>query len=163
MFLEMMRLLAGMQNIIWLFNACFPRGQAFTAFERLLNRLERTLKSWDSYGLLVCDEGKESQYTRLVRRMRAYNPVPSRYGWWPDVKARTKNIPLERIIEDPFFKRSEQSFFIQAVDFVAYALLQKERPTPHAKRYKIDKAFDLLDPVLFKYATQYDGQGILRP
>lgn len=73
-----------------LFNAVFPVDQDERAFERMLNRINRALEEWDSYAVLVCDEGKEVAYTRLVRMvdfsayalLRRERPVPSKtkYG-----------------------------------------------------------------------------------
>ena len=76
--LEMMTNLPGAQML----NACFPKGKIDRAFERLLNRIERSLLAWDSHGILLCDQGKEGDYTRLVRRMNVHNPIPSRFGVW---------------------------------------------------------------------------------
>jgi len=59
-----------------LFNAVFPSGQTERAFERLLNRINRTMVAWDSYAILICDKGKEIAFTRLARRMHVYNPIP---------------------------------------------------------------------------------------
>lgn len=145
-----------------LFNAVFPRKQDETAFEWLLNRVNRTLKAWGSRAVLVCDQGKEISYTRLVRRMYIYNPIPSQYGQWLDSGQKWKNIPLERIVEDPFFKDSAQSYFIQLVDFAAYALLRRENPLPSKTRYGIDQAFNLLTPILVREATRKDPDGIIR-
>jgi hypothetical protein len=146
-----------------LFNACFPHKQDELAFERLLNRVERTLESWKSLAILISDAGKEAAYTRLARRMQVYNPIPSAYGTWRDTGNSYKNIPLTRIIEDPIFKDSSQSYFIQLVDFCAYALLRRERPLPSKTRYGLDKAFDLLKPILVTEATRKDPDGIIRP
>ena len=146
-----------------LFNACFPEKQDEKAFERLLNRVERTMQSWDSRAILISDKGKEAAYTRLARRMRVYNPIPSAFGTWLDTGQSYKNIPLTRIIEDPFFKDSEQSYFIQLADFCAYALLRRERPVLTKSRYGLDKAFDLLKPILVTEATRKDPDGIIRP
>jgi hypothetical protein len=146
-----------------LFNACFPHKQDELAFERLLNRVERTLKSWDSLAILISDKGKEAAYIRLARRMQRYNPIPSAYGAWLDTGQSYKNIPLTRIIEDPFFKDSSQSYFIQMVDFCAYALLRRERPLQSKTRYGLDKAFDCLKPILVTEATRKDPDGIIRP
>jgi hypothetical protein len=157
--LELVALLPGAQ----LFNACFPKGRAEQAFERLINRIERTLVAWDSHAVLLCDEGKESDITRLVRRMGVYNPIPSRFGAWLDTGAFSRNIPLQRIVEDPVFKRSDQSYFIQLVDFAAFSLLRRERPTERLRRYGLDKAFEKLRPILVTAATRYDPEGILRP
>ncbi len=146
-----------------LLNAVFPLKEDEKAFERLLNRINRSMKSWDSHAILICDEGKEIQYTRLSRRMHVYNPIPSKYGAWDDTGAPVKNIPIDRILEDPFFKRSDQSYLIQLVDFCAYALLRRERPLESKNRYGLDQAFQLLDPILVREASRYDKDGIIRP
>jgi len=146
-----------------LFNACFPAKEDERAFEWMLNRIDRTLLKWVSHGVLICDEGKEAAYTRLARRMAVYNPIPSMFGVWPDTGRATRNIPIERIVEDPFFKRSSQSYFIQLVDFAAYALLRRERPTKHTTRYGLHRAFDGLKPVLVREARPRDPDGIIRP
>jgi hypothetical protein len=146
-----------------LFNAVFPKKDDERAFERLLNRLNRTMQEWDSRAILICDEGKEDAYTRMVRRMRVFNPIPSQFGVWTDTGAATKNIPIERVIEDPFFKKSQQSYFIQLADFCAYALLRRERPLPSKTRYGLDQAFSLLSSILVRQASQRDSEGIIRP
>jgi hypothetical protein len=131
-------------------------------FERLLNRINRAAEVQNGHALVVCDQGKEARYTRLVRKMGVYNPIPSRLGEWPEGTA-TRNIPIERILEDPVFKASERSYFIQLVDFCAYALLRRERPLPSKSRYGLHLAFNALGPILATEATQYDPEGILRP
>jgi len=146
-----------------LFNACFPRNQDERAFERLVNRINRTLETWGSYAILISDKGKEVAYTRLLRRMNVYNPIPSGYGVWPDTGDRFKNIPITRVIEDPFFKDSAQSYFIQIVDFAAYSLLRRERPVPSKSRYGLDRAFQILQPILVVEANRRDPEGIIRP
>jgi len=146
-----------------LFNAVFPAHQEERAFERMLNRVNRTLQVSDSRAVLICDAGKEIEFTRLVRRLGVYNPIPSRQGVWADTGERCRNLPLDRIIEDPLFKRSEQSYFIQLVDFCAYALLRRERPVESKTRYGLDKAFGLLAPVLVREASQRDPEGVIRP
>jgi hypothetical protein len=41
------------------------------------------------------------------------------------------------------FKKSHQSYFIQFADAVAFSLLKREVvPTPHVKRYEIDRMFE---------------------
>lgn len=146
-----------------LFNAVFPVKQDELAFERLLNRINRAMIAWDIRAILICDTGKEAAYTRLARRMHVYNPIPSEYGVWQDTGRMAKNIPIDRIIEDPFFKRSDQSYFIQLVDFCAYALLRRERPIPLKKKYGLDRAFQLLHPILVLEASARDPEGIIRP
>jgi hypothetical protein len=146
-----------------LFNAVFPKDQDERAFERMLNRVNRTLQAWGSYAVLVCDRGKEVAYTRLVRKMYVFNPIPSQYGLWSDTGESWENIPLDRIVEDPFFKDSEQSYFVQLADFSAYALLRRERPIPSKTRYGLDTAFDILAPILVRETSRKDPEGIIRP
>src|SRR5215472_8245926 len=75
---------------VHLFNAVARKNDERRLYERLLNRINRTLLAWKSRGLPISDEGKD--YTSLVRRMGAHNPIPSMYGGWPD--GATKNIVL---------------------------------------------------------------------
>ena len=74
----------------------------------------------------------------------------------------TKNIPIDRILEDIFFKDSAHSHFIQLADCTAYALLRKEKPLPSKSKYGIDKAFDILRPVTVKACNPADQDGIIR-
>lgn len=144
------------------FNVCNADDDQYRAFERLLNRVDRTMLARKSYAHLICDQGKEDQYTKLVRRMRVHNHIPSRFGTWTDGSS-TKNIPLERIIEDPQFKESHKSYFIQLADFTAYGLLRQERPTPRIKRYGSHKSFAALKPdTLELVCNRKDAQGVIR-
>ena len=120
-----------------LFNVAFPTKTSDQAYETLLRGINRTLQKWDSHAILICDEGKDAIYTRLVRRMQT-----------------SKNVPIDRILEDPFFKQSDQSYFIQLSDFCAYALLRQERPIESKTKYGLDQAFNLLKPI---------SQGVIRP
>ena len=110
---------------------------------------------------ILCDKGKESEYTRLARKMSTFNPIPSAYGNWDSGKA-IKNIPTDRIIEDIIFKDSKSSYFIQLADFCAYALLRRERPIPSKAKYGLDRAFDRLGPILNREACKSDPDGIVR-
>jgi hypothetical protein len=143
------------------FNAYLQSNEDW-AFERLLNRINRTMQTWNSRALLICDEGNEAHYTKLVRRMSVHNPIPSQYGIWQDTGRATKNIPLDSIIEDPFFKNSACSYFVQLADFCAYALLRRERPLAARTKYNLHTAFDVLAPVCVKAANPRDVYGIIR-
>lgn len=134
------------------------------AFERLINRLNRTAESHDEHVLLFCDEGQEVEFTRRIRRMRAYNPIPSNRGMWEDDEAEKRNIPVTRIVEDPIFKDSRESYFIQLVDFCSYALLRMERPIPSRSMYGYDQMYRLLEPIVMKSANLRDPRnlGIIR-
>lgn len=147
-----------------LFNACRTAKEQDRTFERLVNRIERTLKEWDdSLAILISDEGKEGTYRKMLRRMSVYNPIPSKYFTWESGKV-TKNIPVQRVIEDIVFKKSELSYFIQAVDFSAYALLrhENERPLASKTKYGLHKAHYALDPICVKEASPRDPRGVIR-
>lgn len=146
---------------VHVFNVCTQNDSQYQAFERLLNRINRTMQSWDSYAHLICDEGKENQYISMTRKLRVYNPIPSNSGVW-DNGDYTRNIPIERILEDPQFKNSKNSYFIQTADFIAYGLLRRENPTPNAKKRRINKSFDQLENCLVKACNRKDAKGIIR-
>jgi hypothetical protein len=96
-----------------LFNAVGAAKDDEQAFEWLLNRINRTMHSWETGAILICDQGKELAYRRLRRRMGVHNPIPSMFGFWAESGGLTKNIPLDRVVEDLVFKDSRQSYFIQ--------------------------------------------------
>lgn len=75
-----------------------------------------------------------------------------------------KNIPLDRIIEDPLFKTSKSSYFIQLSDFLAFSLLRNEKPLEGSTLEPVKTAFEQLDSVLVKVAFKGDkrGKGIIR-
>jgi Protein of unknown function (DUF3800) len=143
-------------------NAVFPRKDELRAYERVLNRIEATMKTKKARSVLVWDAGKEGEYRRLARKMTVYNPIPSRFGTWPS-GSPTKNIPLDRVIEDPIFKDSADSYFLQLADFCAYALLRRESPLASKTKYGMDNIFNVLKPILFLPASTNDPEGICRP
>jgi hypothetical protein len=143
-----------------LFNAIGHRRNESRLFERLLNRLNRALMEWGSRAICISDEGKD--YTKLCRRMAVYNPVPSMYGRWRE--GLTRNITIDRIVEDLFFRRSRDSYFIQIVDCCAYALLRSEKQLASKNALGIHRAFDLLAPICQTQCFRADPRrlGIIR-
>ncbi len=104
--------------------------------------IERRLNIYRARAVVIADEGRENEITKALRKMRVYNHIPSQFGAWPSGEI-TKNITTDRVIEDPVFKRSDRSYFIQLADCVAFALLKREvRPTPNIKKYGIHEMFD---------------------
>ncbi len=147
-----------------LINVCLSADKEDWAFERLLNRINRNMQSCNSRALLICDQGKDAIYTRLCRKMGVYNPIPSMYGGWNDGGANSfsKNIPIEKIIEDPIFKDSKKSYFVQLADFCAYSLLRREHQIASKNAYGLHKAFNELIPICVKEANKKDPLGIVR-
>jgi hypothetical protein len=134
------------------------------AFARIQERLQRRCVKQDSQMLLFVDEGKEQELQRVARRTSVWNPVASQFGTWED-GSTYKNIPNDRLIEDPVFKPSDQSYFLQAADFIAFALLKSEvPPTPLVQKHKLHEAYNDLAPICATEASRKDprGLGILR-
>lgn len=125
--------------------------------------LARRLNAYRARAIIIADEGRETEITKIMRKMSVFNPVPSRFGAWSG-GASAQNIPVAHIIEDPIFKKSHQSYFVQLADCVAYALLKRETdPTPNVKRYGVDKMFEQrLSGVCYKKASPRDPLGIVR-
>ena len=94
--------------------------------------------------------------------MNVFNPVPSKSGTWGDSGQTHKNIVINTIIEDPVFKQSHESYFIQMVDFCAFALLRRERQLASKNALGIHEAFDILKPVCYKLANYKDPMGVVR-
>lgn len=137
-------------------NAHGRRSQDGLLFERLCNRLQTNMAKQKSRAIIISDEGKS--YDSLVRRMRRHNPIPRRYG------GGFVHRPLDRIVEDLVYRKSERSLFIQAADFCAYSLLRMEAPTPSITMRGLEDAFLELKPALELRAYAKDPRklGIIR-
>lgn len=144
-----------------LFNAIGPKANESLIFERLMNRINTNMRKSGSNALIIHDHGKD--YTSLVRRLCVYNPIQSMYGRWGDGRSH-KNIPLDNILEDIMFRDSARSYFIQLVDFCAYALFRSEHPLPSKSKYKLDEAFQELHGICIPACFSGDPKklGIIR-
>jgi hypothetical protein len=136
----------------------------FQAVDRLFNRIQTnvTRMPTPSHALVIFDKGKERQITKLSRRLSAFNYIPSQFGAWPG-GAKAKNFLTDRIIEDPVFRESHDSYFLQLSDFVAFALLKREvPPSPFVLKWGYHQLFDRLRPVLCLEASRNDAFGVVR-
>jgi hypothetical protein len=159
LFREALTMLGSMQQLM-LFSVQNTNQQF--AYERMLNRINRTMQAKSTQAILISDEGKQAEYTKLVRKMAVHNPIPSQYGAWMGTGDSTKNIPIERIIEDPIFRPSDRSYLLQMADFCAYALLRYLRGVPDSKKpYGLHTAFPILEPICFKLANRQHPLGII--
>lgn len=115
-------------------------------FERLLNRIQRTIRD-NNNALIFCDEG-HTNLTKLRRKLQVHNPIPSKQEIsevWLDTKRKTKNIVTTNIVEDIIYKNSKHCCFIQLADACAYALLRKEREIPSKNALGLNNSFINLD------------------
>jgi hypothetical protein len=144
-----------------LFNAIGKRQNELRLFERLLNRLNRAMTDWDSHAVIVSDDGKD--YTKLARKMAVFNPIPSMFGRWPRA-GLTRNITIDRLIDDLFYRRSRESYFIQVVDFCVYGLLRSEKHLAAKDALGIHTVFDQLQPICQTQCFRNDPRklGIIR-
>lgn len=87
-----------------------------TAWRNMIERIER----FTYYGKDTCvvfpDEGYPDFVRMMFRRMRRFSHVPSRFA--PGISLSR---PATSIVEDPNFRRSQDSYFIQLADLNAYA------------------------------------------
>ena len=160
LFYEAIGFIEGLSDV-HIINAITPKkGIHLTLFEYMLNRINRTLQAKGAIGILICDEGNENKLTAKVRQMKKSNQIPNNFSLY---SGGSRDIPLDRIIEDPLFKTSKSSYFIQLADFVAFSLLRNEKPLPTTQQ-KVKDAFEQLDQVLVKRAYGNDPRrkGIIR-
>lgn len=169
LFRETMDMLAGLPHIhvisgIWPIGDTGKKEIHAKAFSRIAERLQRRAVENRSYILRMVDEGKDVELRKVARRSAIYNMVGSQYGAWED-GSPAKNIPNDRLIEDPIFRSSERSYFLQLADFVAYALLKSETPpTPLVARYRLNECYERLKPIIITKASNKDPRklGIVR-
>ena len=148
----------------------YQKAPEFDPFEMawrvLIQRFENTSRARnfngpsnaDERGTVYPDVTAVRKLTRLVRRMHRYNPVPNQ----PQFGVGFRNMPLRFVLEDPSFRDSEQSYFIQAVDTIAYFLYQREVPCAYILRRGAAKYFERLKPLICIAASPRQPWGIVR-
>jgi hypothetical protein len=136
------------------------------AWKALIQRFENTTSSRnfrgpqnpDERGMLFPDRTDDKKLRDLLRQMRRYNPIPNQQAYG----AGYRNIALRSIIEDPNFRDSQDSYFIQAADLVAYLLYQNLAPSAYMRKKSGHNYFGRLNPLLVKVAAPRDPRGIVR-
>jgi hypothetical protein len=132
------------------------------AWKAMYQRFENTLNyknfpgpaNPDERGIVFADNTDGNKVRSYLRKMRRYNPVPSRTGG-------SRNLPIKQVIEDPNLRDSQHSYFIQLVDCVAYLLKQFIAPSNYMKNKGGNAYFKRLEPVLCKVASPRDPYGIV--
>jgi hypothetical protein len=137
-----------------------------TAWRALIQRFENTVSrrnfqgphNPDERGIIIPDNTEGQKLIRLIRKMRRYNPVPSR----PEYGGGYRNLQLQTIIEDPWLKDSADSYFIQAADLCAFLLYQRLAPSSYMEKKSGQNYFEKLQPILCTVASSTDPLGIVR-
>lgn len=124
------------------------------AWNLLIQRFENFILENNRLGIIVADVGNIKLIRGLLRKMRVYNPIPSRYKGY-------RNKPIINIIEDPFFRRSRYSYFIQLTDIIAYLVRLRHDATMKQKQYKLHKLFKRMKPRFNLQASLKDNYGIV--
>ena len=85
------------------------------------------------------------------------------YGAWPDGNLY-KNIPLDHVLEDIVFRKSQESILTQLADFCAYTLFRSEHPLASKPKYRLDTAFEELHATCVPqcFAGDHKKLGIIR-
>lgn len=136
------------------------------AWKALIQRMENTLrcqnfpgpKNPDERGLVFCDGIGDKKIVQLIRKMRGYNPVPVQQ-WFG---SGYRNLGLSYVLEDPSFRNSAHSYFIQAVDTAAFLLHQYLAPNGYMRKVAGQNYFRRLKPILCLKASSTDPLGIVR-
>jgi hypothetical protein len=148
-------------------------GTNFDVFEMawkvLIQRFENTLShrnfsgpaNPDERGMLFPDHTDDKKLTRLFRQMRRWNPTPHDRGFSVMFGSGYRNLSLTTMIEDPNFRNSEHSYFIQATDLAAFLLYQYIVPNSYMRNRGGHRYFLRLDPVLCKVASRSDPYGVV--
>lgn len=123
-----------------------------TAITKLYQAFDEFLKTKESNGILFFDRANERVVTTHVRKLLGTG-------------ASGENIPDVRIgwvLEDPIFRVSSDSMFIQSADVVAYTLKEKEFPQSSRKKHNADRIFQKkLSSICFKSKIA-EEDGIIR-
>ena len=124
------------------------------AWMMFLQRYENWLLAKQELGIIVNDEGHEKMTRMLSRKMRVYNPIPSHYGG-------SYQSPLVKIIEDPFPRHSQDSYFVQLTDISAYLARLRHNHTPKQAKWGIDRLYKRIKPRYMLEASRKDNYGFV--
>ena len=133
------------------------------AWTCLIQRMENTISyrnfrgpaNSDERGMLFPDHTDDKKLEQILRRMHRWNPTPNQGG------EGYRNLRLQRVIEDPNFRESHRSHFIQAADLCAFLLYQHLAPNAYMRKKGGSNYFSQIDPILCKVASNTNAKGIV--
>lgn len=136
------------------------------AWKAIIQRFENTMANRNfsgptfknDHGMILSDDTDHAKLTKLMRRMRRYNPIPNQATYGTGYRA----LQVRLVIEDPIFRDSERVYFIQAADTVAYMLLQHLVPNAYMREMGGRYYFDRLTLRLCRVASPRDPRGIVK-
>lgn len=125
-----------------------------SAWTMFLQRYENWLVAKQDLGIIVNDEGYDKMLRLLSRKMRVYNPIPSHYGGY-------YYAPVVKIIEDPFSRHSQYSYFVQLADISAYLARLRHDHTLRQAGWGIHKLYKRIKPRYILEASRKDNYGFV--
>lgn len=109
-----------------------PANEYLTAsITKLYHAYDHFLKEKKQYGIVLFDRSNVGTIHSHVRKLS---------GTGNEGEA-VPGIKINNVIEDPIFRVSVDSMFIQAADVIAYTLKEKEFPQTSRKKYHADRIF----------------------
>ncbi len=128
-----------------------------SAWKCLIQRIENTIQHKNFPGgfrldsaIIICDDTNGEKLTRLIRRMRSYNPVPN----MPQFGGGYRDLRLKAIVEDPNMRNSQNSYFIQMADVVCYFARQYFESNKFIRKRGARYYYSRLNNVINSYATK---------
>lgn len=145
--------LSSQNRYVKLMNVCIDKSKQWNfsetfverAWRLLIQRFDNFVYEKGTYGIIISDVGYRRLAQRVYRKMRIYNPIPSKKKEMPYY-----NKPLTLIVEDPNWRYSKESFILQLVDIACDAVKVKVAPSNKAKRKGYSNIWKLLDPIMVK-------------
>ncbi len=136
------------------------------AWKALIQRFENTLSHHnfsgpanpDDRGMVFPDHTEDKKLVQLLRAMRRYNPISNQSQFVTGYR----NLTLSNILEDPNFRNSADSYWVQAADLAAFLLYQNLVPSSYMRKKSGQNYFNRLDGILCKVASSSDPKGIVR-
>lgn len=123
-----------------------------TAITKLYEAYDEFLKKKEKNGILFLDRANESHINTHVRKLLGTGASGERIS----------GVRIGWVIEDPIFRVSSDSMFVQAADVVAYSLKEREFPQASRQKYQAHKIFTRkLLKINFKSKIS-DDDGIIR-
>ncbi len=107
-------------------------------------------------GMIFSDETDWLRVTRLLRYARLHHVLAGPYH----PNAVNQRGSLANLIEDPSFRDSVQSYYVQAADVASFLLYQRLVPNKHMRQKGRRYNFYELNPILCRVAAQDDADGI---
>lgn len=129
-----------------------PEEYLTTAITKLYQAFDEFLREKENNGILFFDRANESTINTHVRKLlgtgASGESIPGiRIGW---------------VIEDPIFRISSDSMFIQSADLAAYTLKEKEFPQASRRKHQAHKIFTRKLTQISFNSQIADADGIIR-